>query len=332
MRMKLAQLVLLLQSFLLLTPLASAQGIEGSAIIRFDATTGKGTATCATSVDESIQYYYNATILCRVNDSTGKLIAAGGKTDTGGQQGAAFAVVSFTGTPGETYTVTGVHSAQFTISHVVNDLPSNDPYEEYTDEQNFSYYESLPTQTYISNYTWTGPGPPVQERSGTVRVGQTTASAIRYYTLSELTGLITAAQGSLASRCNTVFTQAIGPSYTNAAFFSSLHATTFLQYPLGAPNTPSHGSADADTLITQSGRPIRLFPNFYPTKVGLLAGFQSSVLIHEGVHHFTGWLDFSDGSTTPNFIAVFQPYGYRNTSGTTGDFSNWILAGCPAAP
>src|ERR1700734_1324550 len=97
------------------------------------------------------------------------------------------------------------------------------------------------------------------------------------------------------------------------------------------PNIPSHGSADAATLISQPGRPIELFPNFYPTSAGFPAGFQESILIHEGVHHYTGWLDFSDGSGTPDFVDAFYSSGYRNTSGTTNDFSVWISSGCPTA-
>jgi hypothetical protein len=185
---------------------------------------------------------------------------------------------------------------------------------------------------YPDYYDWFGAGPEMQTKEVSLRLGETQKSQTRYYTQTELSQLITSAQSLFSSRCDTDFSNVIGSSsYNKVNFFESLRATSFIQYPPGAPNIPAHGSADADTLISQPGRPIDLYPNFYPTAAGFPVGFQEFILIHEGVHHYTGWLDFSDGSGTPDFVDMFYSSGYRNTSGTTNDFTVWLSSGCPAA-
>jgi RHS repeat-associated protein len=131
---------------------------------------------------------------------------------------------------------------------------------------------------------------------------------------------VTAAQNTLSKNCDSAFKKTM-PNYTNSGFFKSLASTAFQQYPAGTPNIPSHAfGADADTLINSPGRPIRLFPNFYGDSVSYGLG----VIVHEGIHHFTGWTDDQ----------VFQHFfksGLRHPNPGTDDITNWIKNGCPPA-
>jgi hypothetical protein len=255
-------------------------------------------------------------------------IAFGTATDSVGT-GYAQVVLTFAGVPGTTYEVVGKHWETALIRQNFN-VPGLPRGFEFDDVFNFQSLEGE-TQPFPDSYDWFGPGPETPSGISKINLGYTKTSQIRYYTQGELSALITSAQSLLSSHCDAIFASVIGSSYNNVNFFESLRATSFIQYPPGAPNIPSHGSADAATLINQPGRPIELFPNFYPTAAGFPAGFQESILTHEGVHHYTGWLDFSDGSQTPDFVNMFYRSGYRNTSGTSGDFSVWISSGCPAS-
>ncbi len=131
---------------------------------------------------------------------------------------------------------------------------------------------------------------------------------------------VNAAQNTLSKNCDSEFKKTI-PHYTNAGFFSSLASTAFQQYPPGTPNIPSDDfGADADTLMNVPGRPIRLLPNFY----GLSAPYGLSVLVHEGIHHFTGW-------GHEQIFKQFYNAGLRHTNPGSGDITDWIKNGCPPA-
>ncbi|MEI9977951.1 MAG: hypothetical protein WDN23_02960 [Edaphobacter sp.] len=308
---------------------ALAQTVSGSTTIDIDGSTGIVTVTCETDLDDDAQGYYYALVDCVVRDSNGNQIASGASEDQYGVQGYAQVVLTFNGTPGTTYTAIGTHGGVATLSDYAELPPPQHSYYEYDDEFNFESFAENP-QTYIDDWNWIGPGPEILTRQNTLKPGSTTATGIRYYTPDELSNLIFSAQSLFPARCDADFAAVIGSSYTNINFFESLLATSFIQYPPGAPNIPAHGSADAATLINQPGRPIELFPNFYPTAAGFPAGFQEFILIHEGLHHYTGWLDFpSPGSL--DFETQFFSSGYRNTTNTTNDFTVWLTSGCPPA-
>jgi hypothetical protein len=70
--------------------------------------------------------------------------------------------------------------------------------------------------------------------------------------------------------CDAIFANVI-PSYNNNGFFASLQGTQITQYPKGStlpPDINILNEPDADTLVKQAGRPIRVFANFYPTAAG----------------------------------------------------------------
>ena len=129
--------------------------------------------------------------------------------------------------------------------------------------------------------------------------------------------LITNAQNGFSANCDAKFSKVI-PGYTKSGFFNSLSATTIYQYPPGTPNIPTHQlGIDASTDTSVKGSPISLWPNFY----GLDATTQSFVLVHEGIHHFTGWLD-------SQVFSNFAAYGLKQTNPGTGDITVWIQGGC----
>ena len=131
-----------------------------------------------------------------------------------------------------------------------------------------------------------------------------------------------------ATTCDSAFSKVIGSGYTKAAFFQSLLNTTISQYPFGAPNMPTDDGPVlnlpfADTQTTLPGRPIRLFPNFYGAPGHYTSDlFREAVVTHEGIHHFTGWLDAT-------VFTNFYSSGLRNPDGTTNDITLWIQAKCP---
>ncbi len=252
------------------------------------------TATCETDLDGALDGNYQAWVTCTVTDQTGTQIAFGGASDMD-ENGYAQVVLTFSGVPGSTYTATGINRAIAVLEvEQFNKTLYEDPY-------NMSNsFEEGPAAPFPDYFDWYGPGPEQQTKTASIRFGNTSDSAIRYYTPAELSQLIFSAQRLFPAQCDADFASVIGSAYTNINFFESLLATSFIQYPPGAPNIPDHGSADAATLISQPGRPIELFPNFYPTAAGFPAGFQEFILIHEGLHHYTGWLDFPS-SRLPRF-------------------------------
>jgi hypothetical protein len=309
---------------------ALSQGVIGTTTIHFDPNSGIGTATCETALDSDNGFYESRTS-CSVVDQYGTVVATGTADDPGDRQGSAAVTVTFTGTPGYTYTATSMHQAAPTVPF---DTPPGQPAQLY-DEYNFQSFAENP-ESYDDYWEWYGPGPQLPTKQRVIRIGNTYAIAIRYYTPTELSQLITSAQSLFPAHCDAIFASVVGPSYTNANFFAQLRITSIIQYPPGATPPPDIPNPldypDADTQIGQPGKPIRVFINFYPTKSGFaFPSFREFVLIHEGLHHYTGWYDFPKAGFS-DFKTKFYNSGYRNNGSTTGPFTDWLHAGCPPAP
>jgi hypothetical protein len=62
-----------------------------------------------------------------------------------------------------------------------------------------------------------------------------------------------------------------------------------------------------------------LFPNFY----GNSQPYRAFTLIHEGIHHFTGWDD-------PTVFSRFRLYGLKlpGSGYGTGGITDWLQGGC----
>ncbi len=236
------------------------------------------------------------------------------------------------GVPGTTYIVNGLHSVLMEYTYDDVDPDERSPsYTTYLDEFNFASLDGGQPSPFGPAYYYEGSGPEDDTRNQFESLGQTTSQGIRYYTQGELTNLIAHGQSLFSSNCDAKFA-AVVPSCSNAGFFASLQATTFYQYPYGAMGTPPSNGADAAILTNVSGRPIELFPNFYPYH-GQTANFQEWVLIHEGLHHFTGWADYPNQGGTPtnanDFETKFYSLGYTNQTSNTGLFTDWLTASCP---
>jgi hypothetical protein len=129
--------------------------------------------------------------------------------------------------------------------------------------------------------------------------------------------LINNAEKNLSGTCNKTFRRVI-PNYSKGRFFSQLRSAPIFQYPPGSQNIPpGNFGADAVTQLGQPGRPILLLPNFY----GLQSGTQSFVLVHEGIHRFSGWND-------AQVFSRFSGYGLQQTNPGTFDITVWIESGC----
>ena len=129
--------------------------------------------------------------------------------------------------------------------------------------------------------------------------------------------LIANAKKDLPAKCDQKFQAAI-PGYTNAAFFKSLSSATILQYPNVGPTDHPDSGSDSDTLTDVPGAPIRLLPNFY----GIAdAHYREADIVHEGIHHFTLWIDAT-------IFSKLAPYGLTNPTKTTSDITTWIEGGC----
>jgi hypothetical protein len=92
--------------------------------------------------------------------------------------------------------------------------------------------------------------------------------------------------------------------------------------PPGAPPPPDIPNPlnypDADTQVTQRAKPIRVFTDFYSSKYGFeFPSFREFVLMHQGLHHHTGWYDFPTPGAS-DFKTKFYGSEYRNNGNTTG--------------
>lgn len=124
-----------------------AQAIYGSTNLDIDPDTGTVTATCYTEADNYVVEYYQVKADCVVKDSNNNVLASAAGSDDSGQ-GYVQLVVSFTGTPGETYTATSAHSV-FEIYEVdyYNDGDPQPIFLGYDDMYDFGFYSDNP-QTY----------------------------------------------------------------------------------------------------------------------------------------------------------------------------------------
>lgn len=150
---------------------ASGQHIWGHSTIDIDPTTSTVTATCSTELDAAAEGAYNAEVTCTVIDGNGNLIDSEDAYDDG--TGNVESTITFTGTPGTTYNVTGSHMAFAYLD-----------YGEYYDEPilrgwgddpfNFFSFTENPGN-YADDFTLYGPGPEEMIRNRTLLTANTHA-------------------------------------------------------------------------------------------------------------------------------------------------------------
>jgi hypothetical protein len=150
---------------------SAAQNVYGTTTIDIDPSSGIVTATCETDLDGALDGNYYSNVLCNVTDQNGTQIASGSAGDVDGDLGYAQVVLTFSGTPGSTYTATGFHRA---IAVLVVEQFEKTLYE---DPYNFSSFESDGIQDYPNYYDWYGPGPDEQTKIASIRLGETWATA-----------------------------------------------------------------------------------------------------------------------------------------------------------
>jgi hypothetical protein len=147
---------------------SAAQNVYGSTTIDIDPDSGIVTATCETDFDGALDGNYQAEVTCTVTDQNGAQVAFGSALDVDGDLGYAQAVVTFSGTPGSTYTATGIHRA-FAVLEVQQFLKTV-----YEDPFNFgNSFESVDGDNYPDYYDWFGPGPEQQTKTNSIRLGRT---------------------------------------------------------------------------------------------------------------------------------------------------------------
>ncbi len=296
---------------------AHSQTVSGTTSVDIDPDLGIVTATCETDLDDYAQNYYQAAVVCRVVDSNGTVVASENQIDYD-NVGYVQVVLTLNGTPGLTYTATGFHKGILEYVDETDPLPPPHTSQYYYDYYNFSSFEGS-AQAYPNQYEWFGPGPEVKTQKQAITAGSTNDIKTRVFTLSEISQLITDSQNAFSSHCDTVFTAKIVPAYTNANFFNQLRVTGIQQYPNKAdPNMPSHElGADADSVLNKTDRPIRFFPNFYTVP----RTYQEFVLIHEGIHRYTGW-------DHPTIFDAFRFAGLKQVNPDSGDITDWLQRGC----
>ena len=145
---------------------SAAQNVYGSTTIDFDPNSGMVTATCETDFDGALDGNYEAQVVCTVTDQNGTQIANGDAADID-DVGYAQVVLTFSGTPGSTYTARGIHHA---IAVLVEQQFLKTVYE---DPYNFSSFESGGGEIYPNYYDWYGPGPEEETNIASMRVGET---------------------------------------------------------------------------------------------------------------------------------------------------------------
>ncbi len=127
---------------------------------------GHVTATCETDFDGALDGNYEAQVVCTVTDQNGTQIANGDAADID-DVGYAQVVLTFSGTPGSTYTARGIHHA---IAVLVEQQFLKTVYE---GPYNFSSFESGGGEIYPNYYDWYGPGPEEETNIASMRVGET---------------------------------------------------------------------------------------------------------------------------------------------------------------
>ncbi len=131
-------------AFLSFGPNSLAQNITGSPSLDIDQDLGMGTATCETDLDYDAQAYYAALVNCSVKDSDGNYVASGSYFDQDGSQGYAQVVLTFSGTPGVTYTATGAHDGEMYLGDYVGTGTRAITGFLYYDYYNFGSFEGSP--------------------------------------------------------------------------------------------------------------------------------------------------------------------------------------------
>lgn len=155
---------------------ARAQSISGYTTLDIDPASGIVTATCETDLDPYTDGYYEASTRCTVKDASGAVIASDQNTDIDGDFGYAQVILTFTGTPGTTYTATGTHYGVVSIPYDLADTRPGQNFYQYDDYYNFSLLNSNPPQIYTGSYSWYGAGPDTATRITNLRIGNTTES------------------------------------------------------------------------------------------------------------------------------------------------------------
>jgi murein DD-endopeptidase MepM/ murein hydrolase activator NlpD len=149
---------------------SAAQNVYGSTTIDIDPNSGTVTATCETDFDGAMDGNYEAEVVCTVTDQNGTQIANGDAADVD-DVGFAQVVLTFSATPGSTYTARGIHHA---IAILVEQQFLKTVYE---DPYNFSSFESDGNEIYPNYNDWYGPGPEEQTKIAGIRLGETTTTA-----------------------------------------------------------------------------------------------------------------------------------------------------------
>jgi hypothetical protein len=156
--------------FFCLCRIGTAQNVYGSTTIDIDPSSGTVTATCETDFDGALDGSYEAQVVCTVTDQNGTQIANGDNADIDGV-GYTQVVLTFAGTPGSTYTATGIHHAiaVLVVQQYLKTL--------YEDPYNLSNsYQSEASEDYPNYYDWFGPGPEEQTKTISIRLGETWAT------------------------------------------------------------------------------------------------------------------------------------------------------------
>jgi hypothetical protein len=148
---------------------SAAQNVYGSTTIDIDPNSGNGTATCETDFDGAMDGNYEAQVVCTVTDQNGTQVASGDAADID-DVGYAQVVLTFSATPGSTYTARGIHHA---IAILVEQQFLKTVYE---DPYNFSSFESDGNEIYPNYNDWYGPGPEEETNTASMRLGETWAA------------------------------------------------------------------------------------------------------------------------------------------------------------
>lgn len=325
---------------LVLSSPALAQTVSGSTTIDIDAATGTVTATCETDLDSDAQGYYYALVDCSVRDSDGNTIASGVSEDQYGIQGYAQVVLTFAGVPGTTYTAIGTHGGVATLSDYAELPPPQQSGYEYDDEFNFGSFAEHP-QTYIDDWNWTGPGPEVLTRQGTLKPGFTEATAtyIKITYTGQSTALNNTTQSAVVGQQialtaaydlptnltvqsqswpvpgTTVggYTASVSSGATTAANFSQA-STTFYWVDAGNSRNVTFNLKLSDGSTSSASVPFNVSG---PTSPGMTATLNPGGVTIDSVGNNI-LLEFGNNSTT--FGITFTPT-VTQPSGVTGTFS-----------
>jgi len=121
-------------------------------------------------LDGALDGNYNAWVTCSVTDQNGNQVANGSDADDG-TNGYAEVVLTFAGTPGSTYTVTGINHAIAVLEvEQFNKTLYEDPY------NMGNAFEEGPDSPFPDYFDWYGPGPDEQIKTAGIRFGENSDS------------------------------------------------------------------------------------------------------------------------------------------------------------